>query len=213
MCLIELTRINFSFRDHVFNGNLQYLRLNLGLNLSFEMNFQIRQENLTDYKAVFKLIKEAFEDEPFSDHTEHLLVEKLRESKNFIPELSLVAEFNGQIVGHILLTKIKIVNKLNQWDSCALAPVSVLPEFQKRGIGDGLIQEAHKKAKEIGFQSVVLAGHANYYPRFGYRRADEFDINLPFEIPKENCMVKELIENGLKGVSGTVEYPEEFYAL
>ena len=170
----------------------------------------IRQERITDFKEVFSLIKEAFKDEQFSDHKEQLLVERLRKSEAFIPELSLVAEIDGKIVGHILITKLKIKNVMNEFESLALAPVSVLPTYQKRGIGGKLIIEAHQKATDLGYKSIVLLGHENYYPRFGYKQASEYGIELPFEVPKENCMVIELVEDGLKGVSGTVEYPKEF---
>lgn len=73
-----------------------------------------------------------------------------------------------------------------------------------------LIQEAHKKAKELGHHSIVLLGHEQYYPNFGYKQADSFGIELPFDVPKEYCMAIELTENALDGVSGTVEYPKEF---
>ena len=170
----------------------------------------IRQENKNDHKEVFKLIEKAFIEAEFADNTEQFLVERLRKSDAFIPELSLVAEIDGQIVGHILLTKLKINNENEGFNSLALAPVSVLPEFQGRGIGGKLIIESHKKAVELGHKSIVLLGHENYYPRFGYTQADKYGIELPFDVPKENCMVIELIENGLNGVSGTVKYPAEF---
>lgn len=170
----------------------------------------IRQESNNDCKAVFDLIEEAFKTEKFSDHKEQFLVERLRMSDAFIPELSMVAEIDGKIIGHILVTKLKIKNETNEFNSLALAPVSVLPEFQGKGIGGKLIVEAHQKAKELGHKSIVLLGHEKYYPRFGYEQADKYGIELPFEAPKENCMVIELIENGLNGVSGIVEYPKEF---
>lgn len=170
----------------------------------------IRQENHNDYKAVFNLIEEAFKTEVFSDHKEQFLVERLRKSDAFIPELSLVAEIDNTIVGHILVTKLKIKSEANTYNSLALAPVSVLPKFQGQGIGAKLILEAHKKAKELGHTSIVLLGHEHYYPKFGYKQAHTFGITLPFEVPKENCMAIELVENGLKGVHGIVEYPKEF---
>lgn len=170
----------------------------------------IRQENKNDFKEVFNLIEKAFKTEQFSDHKEQFLVQRLRNSKAFIPELSIVAEIKGKVVGYILVTKLKIKNELNEFDSLALAPVSVLPEFQNRGIGGKLIIKAHEIAKDLGYKSIILLGHENYYPRFGYEQADKYGIELPFEVPKENCMVIELIENGLNGVSGIVEYPKEF---
>ncbi|MEM0991954.1 MAG: N-acetyltransferase [Bacteroidota bacterium] len=147
---------------------------------------------------------------PMSDHKEQFLVERLRKSSAFISELSMVAEVGGKIVGHILLTKLKIKQETNEFDSLALAPVSVLPEFQGKGIGGKLILESHKKAKALGHKSIVLLGHEKYYPRFGYEQAAKYGIELPFEVPKENCMVIELVENGLNGVRGMVEYPKEF---
>ncbi len=122
----------------------------------------------------------------------------------------MVAEIENRIVGHILLTKLKIKNGQDEFDSLALAPVSVLPEYQCKGIGGMLIQEAHNKARELGYKSIVLLGHEKYYPKFGYKQADSFGIELPYDVPKENCMVIELTENGLNGVSGIVEYPKEF---
>lgn len=172
------------------------------------MKINIRQENQADYQIVFNLIEKAFLNKVYSNHKEQFLVERLRNATAFIPELSLVAEIDDQVVGHILLTKIK--NTRQTFDSLALAPVSVLPAFQKQGIGGQLIEFAHKKAKELGHQSIVLLGHKNYYPKFGYSQADQFQIELPFDAPKENCMAIELTNNGLKGVNGLVEYPKEF---
>lgn len=174
------------------------------------MELTIRKEKPEDFKTVFNLIEKAFENEQMSDHKEQFLVERLRKSNAFVPELSMVAETENKIVGHILLTKLKIKNGQNEFDSLALAPVSVLPEYQRNGIGGTLIKEAHKKAKELGFHSVILLGHEKYYPKFGYKQADRFGIELPFQVPKENCMAIELIENGLRNINGTVEYPKEF---
>lgn len=174
------------------------------------MEILIRQEKLTDFKTVFDLIEKAFKTEELSDHKEQFLVERLRKSNVFVPKLSMVAEVENKIVGHILVTKLKIKNDRTEFDSLTLAPVSVLPEYQGNGIGGKLIEQAHKTAKELGYKSIVLLGHERYYPKFGYEQADKFGIELPFDVPKENCMVKELTEKGLNGVTGTVEYPKEF---
>lgn len=175
------------------------------------MNVIIRQETESDYQAVFDLIEESFRTEVYSDHKEQFLVERLRKSAAFVPALSLVAAVEKKIVGYILLTKIKIKNSKQFFASLALAPVAVLPQYQKKGIGSQLIGAAHKKAKAIGFKSIVLLGHQDYYPKFGYEQADKFEIVLPFEVPKENCFAIELENGSLDGVSGTVEYPKEFY--
>lgn len=174
------------------------------------MEITIHEENQTEYNVVSELIEKAFEKLALSDHREQFLVQRLRKSTAFVPELSMVAKTENKIVGHILLTKLKIKNRQDEFDSLALAPVSVLPEYQGKGIGGMLIQEAHKKARELGYRSIVLLGHEKYYPKFGYKQADNFGIKLPFDVPKENCMVIELTENGLDGVSGMVKYPKEF---
>ncbi len=171
----------------------------------------IRKERPTDFQIVFSLIKEAFEHEPFSDGKEHFLVERLRQSDSFIPELSLIAEINEEIVGHILLSRLSIKNETDRFESLALAPVSVLPSHQRKGIGSLLIQEAHKRAKALGFRSIVLLGHEDYYPKFGYKVAETFGIDFPFDAPARNCMVLELVPDGLLHVKGTVEYPKAFF--
>lgn len=173
------------------------------------MKINIRQEIENDHQAVHRVIEDAFRDEEMSDHKEQFLVERLRKSPAFVPEISLVAEYYKQVVGHILLTKIGIKSEQQIFPSLALAPVSVLPEFQHKGIGGKLVQHAHAVAASLSFKSVILLGHPGYYPRFGYRRASEFGITLPFDAPDECCMAVELTENGLVGVKGIVEYPEE----
>ena len=170
----------------------------------------IRTEVATDYLKVFSIIAQAFLTEELSDHKEQFLVERLRFSGSFIPELSLVAEVDGEVVGHILLTKISICDGDIKHQSLALAPVSVLPEFQGRGIGSALIKAAHTKAIALGYGSVVILGHKDYYPRFGYKTASQFGITLPFDVPDEYVMVVELIPDALDGVSGVVEYDPAF---
>ena len=171
----------------------------------------IRKETAADHVAVFTLIEEAFRTEEFSDHQEQFLVERLRNSAAFIPELSLVAEKQGEVVGHILLTRIEIIEGDAFHASLALAPVSVHPDHQGQGIGTMLIEQAHLAAREQGHDSIVLLGHAEYYPRFGYVPAHNFDIRLPFEAPPENCMVLELQPGALTGVSGLVKYATAFF--
>lgn len=175
------------------------------------MKIKVRQEKPADFEAVFNVIEKAFKKEEFTDHREQFLVQRLRKLTAFVPGLSLIAEHENVIIGHILLTKIKIKNGRDELTSLALAPVTVLPEYQKQGIGGMLIEHAHKRAAEMGFESIILLGHADYYPRFGYKKASEFGIKIPFDAPDEYCMAIELTKNGLTGVSGTVEYPKEFY--
>jgi|SRR5690606_2979424 putative acetyltransferase len=106
----------------------------------------IRQEQHQDSEAVYNINKQAFAQE-----AEAKLVDSLRNSDAFVPELSLVAELDNQIVGHILFTKIKIVNNATSYESLALAPMAVLEDYQKQGIGGALIREGFTTSKGIGF--------------------------------------------------------------
>lgn len=170
----------------------------------------VRQEQEKDHSQVFKVVENAFKNVEHSDHQEQFLVEKLRKSDAFIPELSIVAEIDNKIVGHILFTKLSVRNDSESFTSLALAPVSVEPEYQGKGIGNQLINYGHKIARELGYESVILIGHENYYPKFGYKKTSNFGISFPFDIPEENGMALELVEDGLKNINGIVTYPKEF---
>lgn len=166
---------------------------------------EIRQENKKDYAEVYNVIKKAFMSAEHCDGNEQDLVVNLRESNNFIPELSLVAIDDNKIVGYILFTKIRI----GKYEELALAPLAVLPEYQKQGIGKKLIEEGHKKAKKIGYQYSIVLGSERYYPKLGYVPASQYGIKAPFEVPNENFMAIELNNTDVE-ITGVVEYAKEF---
>lgn len=166
---------------------------------------RIRQENPGDYETVYHVVKAAFDSAEQADGNEQELVNHLRAGDAFIPELSLVAEADGKIVGHILFTK-AIVGR----DTVlALAPLSVIPEYQRTGIGSALIKEGHRIAAELGYAYSVVLGHETYYPRMGYVPADTFGIQPPFDIPRENFMACKLIEHA-PDIHGILKYAKEF---
>lgn len=190
----------------------QFLEFLIYSKSSFTMAIKIRQEQENDTSAIYNLIEAAFADMQESDHREHFLVKRLHDSDTFIPQLSLVAETDEKkIVGYILLIKVEIVSDTSVKASLGVAPLAVLPEFQRQGIGGMLLNAAHQKAASLGFGTAVLLGHKDYYPRFGYRKAIDFGIEFPFDVPHEFCMIVELIPHAIDGLNGTVRYPDVFF--
>lgn len=171
------------------------------------MNLELRQETPADRAAVYELNKAAFGQE-----TEAKLVEALRASAAYIPELSMVATLDGKVVGHIQFTRIRIRNDNGaEWDSLALAPMAVEPALQHKGIGSQLVHKGLAAAQGLGHRSVIVLGHEHYYPRFGFEPARKWNIRPPFDVPENVFMALELVKGGLTGVSGVVEYSKEFY--
>lgn len=166
----------------------------------------IRRETPQDYDAVYEVTKNAFANAEHSDGDEQNLVVRLRKSTAFIPELSLVAEKDGKIVGHIMFTKLKAGNTIQ----LALAPLSVAPDFQKQGIGAMLIDEGHKIARQLGYEYSILVGHPSYYPRFGYVNAADFGFNCSLELPENVFMACDLQGKGTI-INAAIEYPKEFF--
>ena len=167
--------------------------------------FKIRKENKNDYNEVYNVIKKAFETAEHSDGNEQDLVVILRKSEAFIPELSLVAVEENKIVGYILFTKIKIKDNIE----LALAPLAVLPEYQRKGIGKKLIETGHNIAKNLGYHYSIVLGSENYYSKMGYIPAIQYGIKAPFQVPDENFMAIKLNDTNIER-KGTVEYAKEF---
>lgn len=169
------------------------------------MKINLRHETINDYAEIKNVNDLAFE-----QADEGLLIEKLRLNPGFINKLSIVAESKNRVIGHILFFPIKIQEDSKKHESLALAPMSVLPDYQNKGIGGQLITKGLEIAKELGFKSVIVLGHKDYYPRFGFLPASRWRIKAPFDVPDEVFMAIELVSDGLKNVSGIVEYPKEF---
>jgi putative acetyltransferase len=166
----------------------------------------IRPEQARDIEQIYQVNELAFAAE-----FESKLIEKLRQSSSFMPSLSLVAILDEQVAGHILFSKISIVSSAGtRVETLALAPIAVHPQMQRKGIGGQLIQQGLAEAQNLGFRSVIVLGHEHYYPKFGFRPAEQWQIEAPFEVPPAAFMAMELVPNGLANVSGIVEYPEAF---
>ena len=165
----------------------------------------IRQERPVDYDAVYQIIKEAFTNAEHSDGNEQDLVVQLRKSRSFIPELSLVATLNNRIVGYILFTKAFVGGV----EVLALAPLSVLPEYQNQGIGLSLIKQGHMTAFRLGYEYSVVLGHSKYYPKAGYVPASRYGIKAHFDVSDENFMAIKLNDEA-KSIEGFIQYDEAF---
>lgn len=165
----------------------------------------IRQETVADYDAVYHLILEAFATAEHTDGKEQNLVVALRSSEGFIPALSLVAEIDGEIVGHILFTRAFVGSD----EVLALAPLSVKPAYQKQGIGQALIKKGHQIARELGYGYALVLGSEHYYPKSGYLPAETFGIVVPQDFPSANFMAIKLLSEA-KPIKGEVIYAKEF---
>lgn len=186
-----------------------------------KIDFLIRTEEITDYEQVFFVIQSAFLDHPKSNHKEQHLVELLRKEKTYKPYFSVVAETIGSkptICGHILMTEVHLKvdttlaeNDKNKPKSLAIAPLTVSPGFQGQGVGKALIEEAHKRALSCGYELLLLVGNPNYYQKFGYIACSKLGISLPYDVPSEFALAKEIQpfpkENNVKY---TVNYPKVF---
>lgn len=165
----------------------------------------IRPEREEDFATIHELNLLAFRGED-----EAKLIRRIRQSAGFIPELSLVAERDGRVVGHLLFSPIIIETKKGSVPALALAPMAVWPEFQNQGIGSELVRQGLQECKRKGHRIVVVVGHPAYYPRFGFSQARRKGLEAPFPVPDEAFMVLELIPGALRGVKGDVKYPRVF---
>lgn len=166
---------------------------------------QVRRESNEDIEKIAAINRQAFESE-----TEPNLIAAIRESEYFIPELSLVAELDGEPVGHILFSVISIREGARVWEALSLAPMAVLPSHQKHGVGSELVRQGLKECKRLGFDIVIVIGHPEYYPRFGFKPARSRGLEVAFDVPDDAFLVIELEEGALDGVSGMVQFPPAF---
>jgi len=167
----------------------------------------IRPEEPEDYEAISRVNRSAFGQE-----NEARLVEELRKSKEFLPALSLVAVMDGEIVGHILFGRVIIQCRDRNVRALALAPMAIQPQFQRRGIGSQLVEKGLECCRTSGHQIVIVVGHPDYYPRFGFSPARVKGLEVPFPVSDEAFMVIELAQGALDGISGMVVYPSPFNA-
>lgn len=165
--------------------------------------FIIRAETEADHSAVHEVNERAFGRAGEAD-----LVDALR--RNARPQISLVAELDGRIVGHIFFSPVSIESEGSNSYALGLAPMAVLPEFQNRSIGSQLVRRGLEESLSMGHEVVVVLGHPGYDPRFGFVTAKQKGLLCEYDVPEEAFMVVELREGALAGRRGLVRYRPEF---
>ena len=163
----------------------------------------IRPELQEDRASIHYVNQEAFGRNQEAD-----LVDKLRERG--VLTISLVAVLDTNIIGHIAFSPVEIASEKSSFGALTLAPISVLPAHQNRGIGSQLVTAGLEECHRLGHEIVVLAGHPNYYPRFGFVPAYAEGIGCEFEVPDEAWMLAELKQGALAGRQGKVRFQPEF---
>ena len=163
----------------------------------------IRNETAADVEAIFNVTKAAFENHPISRQTEQFIVNALRAANALT--ISLVAEVDGNVVGHIAFSPVTISDSSCDW--YGLGPISVLPEYQKQGIGKALMQKGLSLLKALGAKGCALAGDPNYYERFGFKSLPELSHE---GVPQEYFLALAFAKNKAHGV---VTFHKSFSAV
>lgn len=173
----------------------------------------IRSETINDYYNVEYMTKKAFWNLHVPGCDEHYLVHMLRKSKDYIPELSRVAEYKGEIVGTIMYSKAYIDDDINKTEILSFGPLCVDPAFQNKGVGSMLLETTMKLARDAGYIGIVIFGEPGYYPKYGFKTCDNFGITTIDSKNFDAFMGIELIEGAFNNVHGKFYETEVFNNL
>jgi predicted N-acetyltransferase YhbS len=176
------------------------------------MNITIRLETPSDFRETEALTREAFWDLYKPGCDEHLILHKMRQVPAVLKELDFVAIYENKLVGHIIYSKAKVVKENNlEFEVLCLGPVSVLPEYQKKGIGSKLIKHSIAWAKKLGFKAIFLFGNPEYYHRFSFENAEKYKVKTSEGDNFDEFMASELYENSLQGIEGKFYFDPIFH--
>ena len=177
------------------------------------MDISIRLENEDDYKSVEYMTREAFWDVYKPGCDEHFVLHKIRKVPAFVKELDFVACDKDTIVGNIIYSRAKVLNKENkEFEVLCMGPFAVLPSYQKQGIGALLMKHSIEKAKHLGYKGIIIFGNPDYYHRFGFVSAKEYNIQTSWGDDLDAFMALELYDESLKDVSGKF-YEDEVFKI
>ncbi len=167
------------------------------------MEVIIRRTEEKDFFQTENITRETFWNLYKPGCDEHLILHNIRNTKSYIGDLDRVAIFENEIIGHILSTKAKVIDSLNKEHGIlCVGPLTVVQEFQKKGVGSTLINNSIQIAKELGFSGMILFGNPDYYHRFGFKNAKEYFITTKDGQNFEPFMALELQNNGLVNIQG-----------
>lgn len=160
----------------------------------------IRNETKADYAAVEQLTREAFYNLYCPGCTEHYLVHVMRSHKDFLPELDFVLELDGQLIGNIMYTKTKLVDKTgHEKPILTFGPVCIAPGQQRKGYGKQLLEHSFQKAAELGYDTIVIFGDPHNYVSRGFKSCKKYNVCLENGIYPAAMLVKELRPGALDG--------------
>jgi len=163
----------------------------------------IRPETDADVTTIYHVNAQGFGREKEAEFVNHL-----RDHHGIT--LSLVAEYNGLLVGHALFSPVRIEPDGAGFNSVALAPLAILPQYQRQGIGSRLVMEGIEKIRSSGYDIIFLVGHPQYYPRFGFTQAGLRGFRCEFDVPDEAWMLLETANKDYKILERTVYFRPEF---
>jgi len=167
------------------------------------MRISIQPTTKEDFPLTENITREAFWNLYRPGCVEHLILHNLRNSTSYCIGLDLVALVEKEIVGHIITTKAKVIDVHHkEHEILCVGPLSVLPGFQKKGIGTELMKHSIQGAKELGFSGMILFGNPDYYHRFGFRNAQDYSITTKEGQNFEPFMALELQANELSSIKG-----------
>jgi predicted N-acetyltransferase YhbS len=167
------------------------------------IDISLRLEERNDHDAVENLTREAFWNVYRPGCDEHLLLHNMRNANQFIKELDYVAIYNEvEIVGNIVYAKAKVTNMAQEFDVITFGPISVLPKYQRKGVGKKLIEHTIQKSGEMGFNAIIIYGAPEYYERFGFTNCQKYQITDMEEKYNDALMALELHPNALENITG-----------